>query len=674
MQKAAFLFICIWVHCSLNGQIQQPIFDHYSNEQGFIGREAFSMVSDQNGLIWISTDEGLASYDSKTFRFYKHQPSDSNSLFHNYCKELLIDKRGWIWIITKNNLDVFNPITQQFKHVKLSGENGNTQPVYPNKLVYNKETDIVWIAAASGLYFCKNGKLLPERFIKSQKNNFQLHKFISTISIENNTILWLTTDSSTLRIDTRNGSIENYIFPQIISGFRNHSFGVISSYFDKKNTLWLGLWVNGLLEFNTITKKFNQYFYNANKFTESNTIFDITQTDIEGQENFLWVTTEDRGIAGFNTITHNFQLYLSDLQNDPKGIKGTTYGLYANKHALWIGSNSGLHCYHYNKQIFNAYPLKGITGKNSPVSDIIIEKTSNGNDKMLWLYIAYKDAYRYNMETKTVLPVPNKIKKYIEPQTNFFGWFIDSQNRLWISTGQYGLIGYDIEKDFVFLQEKNIFYQSWEWVNTFFEDNKNNIWFGTFNGMYKRDAQSGKIEAVTVINKQFEANYLSKAIMDITEDEKQQIWFITDFSDDKIAAIAKYTTESNQIQIVYNEQKESLSFAPPVELTSLLSDQHGKLYVNFNRQEIKWFTDPDKNKLVWHSLLNAANSGNSVNELIGTDQYHNVWIQNSFGLLYLKKESNTLVNYPFLNYGLDNNANDVFFFKPIPNDVYWTNQ
>ena len=83
---------------------------------------------DKNNNIWIGTNKGgLLQYNPKTKKFFNkiiHDPDNINSISSNKVYSLYNDINGNIWIVTSGdvesvskNIDVFNPVTRQFKHL-----------------------------------------------------------------------------------------------------------------------------------------------------------------------------------------------------------------------------------------------------------------------------------------------------------------------------------------------------------------------------------------------------------------------------------------------------------------------------------------------------------------------------------------------------------------------------
>lgn len=50
-----------------------PSFRHYGVLDGLPSDAAYTVVQDHQGYIWIGTRDGLARFDSKDFRIFRHE-------------------------------------------------------------------------------------------------------------------------------------------------------------------------------------------------------------------------------------------------------------------------------------------------------------------------------------------------------------------------------------------------------------------------------------------------------------------------------------------------------------------------------------------------------------------------------------------------------------------------
>ncbi len=673
MFKASLIFITLLFTGFLHGQQSTIIFDHFGLSAGFNSREAMDIVTTANGMVWVSSNDGLARFDSKRFKFYKHIDGDTLSLSNNYCQALATDKRGLIWVQSDDHLDVFNPYTERFSHVTLTHSNGKKNLVYPRRFAYDSTSDIMWIGTAKGLYYSKQGSLSLQSISVLSSEKLLSNAPIGAMVLDGSQFLWVTVGNQIIRLNLRNGGTEKFMLPGKVDGFLNDPkvVGFLSAYLDENKMLWLGTWLKGLVSFHTQSHTFHQYCF-RDYTREENTISDIIQTKEQGQEQILWLTTTGYGLATFDMGSKNFTSYHSPVTNDPFGINGTTYGMYADgKNGLWIGSPSGLHRYDYSKQVFKTIDVSSIEKGTQllPVSSMAIQKNDNNLDEVLWFYVPYRGGYLYDLGKQKMKPLPSKVAACINMPAEFLGFFIDAKNILWISTSNDGLIGYDILKDAIIFRVSKPFNESKKWVWSFFEDSRKQLWIGSLNGLYVMDSSRKNIVAVDAVNKNLERNELAKVIVEITEDETGNIWFTADGTDKKIACIGKLNPENNQLQFVYNEKTQQSINHNPIELGSIVHNGKGKVFASFNGEGIAWFNSKQLDSIPHFLTTDNGLGSNWTNGLLA-DKNGNIWCSTSFGFSCYKDAKSNFTNYNYTSYALDNTQGPYMYLSSQSGVVY----
>ncbi len=115
-----------------------------------------AIVEDSNGNIWIGHD-GLTKYDGKHFINY----SEKNGLINNDIWSLAVDKKGIIWIGTLQGVSKFDG--EKFTNFKIpDAEPDHTRGVTSAKIVHSIMVDTkgkVWFGTNGGAYFY-DGKTL----------------------------------------------------------------------------------------------------------------------------------------------------------------------------------------------------------------------------------------------------------------------------------------------------------------------------------------------------------------------------------------------------------------------------------------------------------------------------------------------------------------------------------
>ncbi len=672
LQSLIFLLIFLVNIFSVAAQPSQIIFKHYSVAEGFSSNEAFDITNSSEGLIWISSGDGLARYDSKSFKFYRHDNNDTNTISHNYCSALQTDKRNWIWVVADDDLDIFDPATEIFHHVKLAGKKGENAQLKPKTFYYDQEKDIMWVGTLNGLYFSKAGSFVLQSAATISADTTFFTTPILTINPDNNDWLWLTSTNKIIKFHTKTGATQHFSIPPIVSGNQNNgNIYIASSYLDRNSILWMGTVYLGLFSFNTNTLQFEQYTYQDIR-KQQNTIFSITQTVSSNLEDVLFVGATELGFAAFNTQKKQFTSYYSPFYNTSLGIKGDVYGLHNFDNKLWIGSSTGLHCYDFSLQLFEKKDFSNIANGISllPTEHLNVERNNKGIDERLWFFVPYKNAYIYHLLKDSISPIPSKLTKYTSVGTGIFSAYIDSKNILWLATNLYGLIGYDIKKDTIYFTEKKYFHKNLEWVHHFYEDNLSNLWVCTYNGLYVMNSSRKEVTSVSVVNNLVSQNKISKRIVGITQDENGIIWLTADYSNTKNAGIIKFDPQKNTASIVYKEAVTNVGNNPAVDIRDICSNKKGKIFVSFRNQNIFWFHSNEKDSITLFELGRKQGLNSAAIDRLLSDSSGNLWCSNSFGIAQYITNQNSFSNYALAQYELNTTNNPFIYISPNSGKFY----
>ena len=90
-------------------------FEHLTSEDGLSQNAGLAIFQDSRGYLWIGTQDGLNRYDGYSFKIYKHDPDNLNSISYNSILSIAEDKNGSLWIGTwGGGLNRFDPATETF--------------------------------------------------------------------------------------------------------------------------------------------------------------------------------------------------------------------------------------------------------------------------------------------------------------------------------------------------------------------------------------------------------------------------------------------------------------------------------------------------------------------------------------------------------------------------------
>lgn len=74
------------------------LFRHYQVENGLSDNMATCCVQDRKGYIWIGTRDGLNRFDGYTFKVFRNDPDETETLGSNWITCLGCDMNGDLWV------------------------------------------------------------------------------------------------------------------------------------------------------------------------------------------------------------------------------------------------------------------------------------------------------------------------------------------------------------------------------------------------------------------------------------------------------------------------------------------------------------------------------------------------------------------------------------------------
>ncbi|WP_159020062.1 two-component regulator propeller domain-containing protein [Algibacter sp. L3A6] len=86
----------------------------FNSEQGFYQNTIHSIISDNNGYLWVATPNGLVRYDGYSFDYYYHNIENKNALPNNFISSLLNDSKGRLWIGTRGGICIYLTDKEEF--------------------------------------------------------------------------------------------------------------------------------------------------------------------------------------------------------------------------------------------------------------------------------------------------------------------------------------------------------------------------------------------------------------------------------------------------------------------------------------------------------------------------------------------------------------------------------
>lgn len=462
------------------------------------------LEQDSIGFIWIGTRDGLAKFDGKKFKIFRHISGDNSTIDNNTINSLYLDRQSRLWIAYETGaIDVLHTQTERLFHLT---KDPVYKPVYKSlksghSTAEDAEGNIWMLCNSGGLFICninkRTGQYYPERTFGLQNNK------IVGITAHNGKIV-LVTDTAlvTVTSDKKITQVAPYTFndPHLFdpankwkdayTQFRNNGEIII------QDTSRFIIYHPSTKSFTTVPlpagkNKLNFVMVVNNKgdvfFDYNNDIYVLSSDDkisiwkpkdksisygyktmLIDRSNVLWLGGNGSGIQ-----LHNLQLsnwiaryyeknfhedilknYLNVSEDEIK--KSFLYGMPSYRlrwkrtgSKIWFSKavdNSVVKpqlCYYENGHLVNPLWYYTDTAKNTHININAIATSGSGK---LWGIDFFLRPVRFDEVTRAVTVYPSIASINFENTYTVNSLSIDGENIFWISTALEGLFCYNKQK------------------------------------------------------------------------------------------------------------------------------------------------------------------------------------------------------------------------------------
>ena len=628
-----------------------------------------TMIADSEGNLIIGTHGYGFSFfdvDEQKFTSYRHEPNNPNSLSSNGVTCLFEDKNGILWIGTeRGGLNVFDKKAKTFKRYFQSdsqsaisfdnitsiqsdakgnmiiGTRGQGLGILQkgsNKIIqFNKEntpelqTNVIknillsdagkiWITTAKGIKQLHSDKQNNFFITKPFNEEDALSKVFNTsdfLSIEEcpKGVMWFGTENNgLLKYDTKSKKKEQFQNDsKVLNSIPSNS--IWSLHGDRDDILWLGFYFKGLAKIDPLEQKFRPTYHFTDK---ENTLYnlDLVSSFAEAKDGTFWVGMDGSGLyrvkpdgsvtffnenSGHNLENNN----ITDIELDNEGtLYVSTWG--AGIKYLEAGSNT-----------FKNLELTLNKSETGKIMNILLDRKDR-----LWV-----NNYQYGFElidtkTKQNMRFSSGGEKYLGSD-KFHGIAEDQFGNIWLGSSNNGITRISIDDqlnitDLKSLKELSESTQLNECIISYiYSASDGKIWIGTRSkGLFYYDAKSLQTHLITD-----KVDLPSNNIYSINEDDNGYIWAGTNKGLIRL--------DPKTLELDHYQKKDGLQ-SNEFFKSSTYKSKSGKLYFGgisgFNSFDSKDFSMNEKKPEVFITELEVSGQKqaiNGANYFNGSDLYFN---------------------------------------------------
>lgn len=296
-------------------------FTSISVEEGLSQSTVQSILLDKKGKLWIGTRNGLNFYTGQDLKIFKSNSKDRYSLPDNEILHLTQDSLNNIWISTRKGLVIYDE-----KH-------GNFIPV-------NQDIMYSSLCISDGILFGSENRIYKYDYkqcsfksisIKNQEdtgNDITKYRVQKIIAFSEREALVATRRDGVYVLDYQAMRLK-----RLFSGSNNILQG---AYLSSNGYIYLSFWGQGLFCYEK-TGKFIKRYTKENSDLTNNYVLDIVE-----KEGCLWLATDGGGINRLELSNENFS-NLCHIAGDENSLPVNSVTLlYQDRNkGLWAGSVRG---------------------------------------------------------------------------------------------------------------------------------------------------------------------------------------------------------------------------------------------------------------------------------------------------------------------------------------------
>lgn len=495
--KLGNLWIGTWGGGLNKFHLQNQKFTRYISKPGDIKTVSNNWIrclyEDKKGSLWVGTrGGGINKYDNKeeNFERFYHDSANINSINRNEILSIFEDNSGNLWIGTDGGgLNKYDPSTKKFSQLNV---NNTQQNILSNYYVNSIEEDgrgIIWLATSEGLaqYNPKNKEYIHYVHDPSDQSSITGNE-INCIYKDRNGILW---------IGTNGDGLNKYdYYKQRFNHFKHEASNANSLTNNDVNcilestdgTTWIGTNGGGLDKYNPKTKEFQHYSIIKNNKNSLNSIF--VKCLAEDYSGNIWIGTFGGGLNMLNPETENFFHFIHEPNKENTITSNSVKSLFVDsKNNLWVGTyGGGINVFSLENYYTNSLPVflyyKHIEGNNQTISNNLINNICEDADGNIWV-ATWDGLNKINTKSKHAVQFKNDPSNPRSIHNNdIMCLYFDKNKTLWVGTHEGGLYKMaPSTNEFIQFTTRNGL--SNNVINGFVEDEKNNLWISTNNGISK---------------------------------------------------------------------------------------------------------------------------------------------------------------------------------------------
>lgn len=501
-----------------------------------------SIYQDRDGMIWISTENGLNRFDGTKVTIYKHEEGNGHSLAHNYVRYMFEDAEGHFFVGNYMGLQLYRRESDDFSELG-AFEDGSPLMSSPSYITQTPSGDIY-----------VSGNLSCQVFVKDEKPVFRAPSWegfppsmTGELKLAKDGSLWcMKMNDAVYRVLPDGRKVERYAEEKPFSEAQNILRDTGGDIYiqtmsndlyklDAENRTWrklnttrisnanlkcifrhdathiiIGTDGNGLKMIDETSGQVSDYLVSLPSLSSKYLKVHQIMRDRDGD---LWLALFLKGVARIPMQESSFNYIGSQSTSaDLIGSSSISSLLSDSKGQIWVGTDGeGL----YRLQQNNASSYHYTTTTDGGTMPAIIQGLYEDSEGTIWVGSYDEGSGRIDPRTGGFTSANHLFHRKEAVATRIYAFAEDRQHRLWVASLGYGIFCYDLKSKRV-IEELSFEEGVNRWETSLLLTTDNHLLVGTYDGVYELDLNQPSPKPRHVFNRSI--------VFSLYEDYQNRLW------------------------------------------------------------------------------------------------------------------------------------------------------
>jgi ligand-binding sensor domain-containing protein len=326
-------------------------FSQLTTRDGLSCDKASAVTQDADGIIWISTNNGLNRFDGYGFARWFANPDDTSAFPANQLEDLTADKKSNLWLTTASGICRFNTITHKVSRYSSGSSVPYSFRTFDNSSIWFDEKGDPFVVSPDGLFhFTDTAHYTSvEEDIKPFTISERKYDHYEKIVRDRKGGLWAFLVNTIYRLDDRSKKVlQSYVLGKDIS--------IYDMLFDSQNNCWASTWASGILRIRPGDRSFTKI---PGDYAHS-VIRKGAEWEFNGRR-FIVFATNKPSLVLIDETTGKSQTYLDDGSVQDIGIPFVD-----RQNILWIPTNKGVWYVNSSSKLFSLMAITSFPWPEGP--------------------------------------------------------------------------------------------------------------------------------------------------------------------------------------------------------------------------------------------------------------------------------------------------------------------